>query len=444
MHTLLSLLFALFFISPALAAPAITADGAAALKPKLEQNLKHLADTLKTHGYVLQQTGTLTVEPADTYYAVTTPALALVMPNMVTRSIGMLAINAVPTDNPDILKIAMAIPTPMIDTSADGQTIGKTTIGGQSMTGIWHIAANMFTQVTANYKNIQSTDTTEGSQTNLSNLTIKMLLSEQADKTFSGPSEAVATGLTYTQDNDTYAIESAQMKSIVTGMDATTLIPASHSTNIQINNIGMKKNKPDGTTTTGAIKSITFDGSTSDLRSKLPSMSWAAAMNGFSTSDAALAKILPTTISMKAEANGAAITDFLEGAAQLNKEGSTLNLREFTIDAPAYGLTATASGKTTATGPQGQANITLRGLADLLASASQSSIPPMFTGILTMVQMTGKPAKDAQGRDTLTYDFQMGTDGKLMLNGTDMSGILGGGAKPPAALRSGSSAPAAP
>ena len=53
----------------------------------------------------------------------------------------------------------------------------------------------------------------------------------------------------------------------------------------------------------------------------------------------------------------------------------------------------------------------------------QSLVPPAVVGVLTMVQMTGKQGTDAQGRPSLTYDLKLGADGKLTLNGADLSAL---------------------
>ncbi|MBU6234837.1 MAG: hypothetical protein KGQ41_03245 [Alphaproteobacteria bacterium] len=475
MRTLLVLAFSLLFSGAALAAPAIDKAGADALKPRLEQGLDVLAANFKAKGLLLERTGPLTVEPAGTYYAVTTPSLALIMPGNIKRTIGMVAVNAVPTANPDVLKVAMALPTPIIDTDGMGKAVGKTTIGSQTMNGLWNVPAMMFTQLTANYGNVQTVG--DGFKTTLPQLAVKMLLSDNGKGLYSGPSEAVATNITHETTAKKYTISQLALKTVIEDLDIKaaqtpakkassaslqdtltdmfTRFANGNQTSFSASGISIAQLDGSGQPQTTTIKNITFNGNIGDARTSLPKMEWSGTASGFATTDASFANFMPTTISVNGATSGVPLAELLaaktqaEQAAIMAKSGGLFKLNNFSIDAPAYGLTSIGSVKSGAEGQNASLKLVVRGLPDLLAwlgtlssGPDAKNLPPFLpalTGILAMVQMTGKPATDIQGRPTLNYDVQM-AGGKLTLNGADMTAVLGGlpqgkGATPQAAPR---------
>jgi hypothetical protein len=136
--------------------------------------------------------------------------------------------------------------------------------------------------------------------------------------------------------------------------------------------------------------------------------------------------------------------------------GSRLRVEALRIDTPVAAATLEGEARldhTTALGAVAAFNMAVRGL-DVLAKQVQpvpgakpdEDTQNLLAG-LTMVQAMGAPGKDQNGRDIRTYKLQLGADGKVMLNGTDLSAMFQlpqsqGGAAPAPGARA--TKPAAP
>jgi hypothetical protein len=193
------------------AATAINQAGADKLKPQLLETLKNLEVQLKAQGYTLKQEGPLLIEPAGNYYAITTSALSLTFGANISRNIGMVAINAIPTDDPDIFKVAIAIPTPITDTTADGKQTGIITLGTQNMNGLWHLKANTFIQLAATYKDIQYKNIAENKTFTLPELAATIKLSKNDQNLWSGPTTIDIKNPSYTSPISNVTIQKISM-----------------------------------------------------------------------------------------------------------------------------------------------------------------------------------------------------------------------------------------
>jgi hypothetical protein len=146
-----------------------------------------------------------------------------------------------------------------------------------------------------------------------------------------------------------------------------------------------------------------------------------------------------------------ALTDFIESSALqqdgnaqneagaqvfdlLAKAGSRLEIARFLFKTPALDGTLQGSLKLDAKAMNsavGEGNIMLRGLDGTVKKLTESPRSPETEealGILNMLQLLGQIAKDEKGRETRTYALKLQPDGKVLLNGADMSMMLGGGA----------------
>ena len=127
----------------------------------------------------------------------------------------------------------------------------------------------------------------------------------------------------------------------------------------------------------------------------------------------------------------------------LTQAGSRLEVKALSLDTPAAAATlkgaATFDGKA-AFGMVAGIDMVLRGLDATLkqmqpvpgAKPDPEAQKTMAT--LGLVQALGAPGKDEAGRDLRSYKLDLGADGKIMLNGADMSAVLqsvqGQGGKP--------------
>ena len=116
--------------------------------------------------------------------------------------------------------------------------------------------------------------------------------------------------------------------------------------------------------------------------------------------------------------------------------GSKLRIDSLQIDTPATAATLKGEARfhpQAAFGVVAGFDMVMRGL-----DAAMKQMQPAPGGkvdeetqstlaMLSMVQVMGAPGKDASGRDIRTYKLELGADGRINLNGADMSALLGGG-----------------
>lgn len=115
--------------------------------------LERQAEEAELQDSTLVMEGDVMVEDADTYYAVTLPHLSLEYEDGSRFEIGIIAVNAIPADD-GMIKMTVALPTPMTLKEPDGGAAVKIEIGSQNLSGIWHEKMNSFTKLKAQYKDI--------------------------------------------------------------------------------------------------------------------------------------------------------------------------------------------------------------------------------------------------------------------------------------------------
>jgi hypothetical protein len=147
------------------------------------ENYARESNTAETH---LVMEGSVMVENAGSYYAVTLPHLSFAHPTGEKFEIGIIAINAVPAENKTI-KMTVALPTPMTFYDANGTAKLKTTIGAQTLSGLWHEDMKSFTKLKAQYKDILVQSAIEDTMFRISEAKILANLEQNANGNWSGP-----------------------------------------------------------------------------------------------------------------------------------------------------------------------------------------------------------------------------------------------------------------
>ncbi|PWC31028.1 YdgA family protein [Azospirillum sp. TSO35-2] len=125
--------------------------------------------------------------------------------------------------------------------------------------------------------------------------------------------------------------------------------------------------------------------------------------------------------------------------AAMSKAGTELRVDALTLDTPATAGTASGALRVAAPaafGVTGGATILLKGI-DAAVKAMQpapGAKPDKETqdlmGGLAMLQAMGQAGKDDSGADIRTYKIDLTEAGQLLLNGADMTPMLGGGSEP--------------
>ena len=117
----------------------------------------------------------------------------------------------------------------------------------------------------------------------------------------------------------------------------------------------------------------------------------------------------------------------------LYQPGVQLNVKSLHIDTPMAAVKLNGDARLDGTAKQGavvSVDMVLRGVDALVKEvqpapgARPDEEIQNLAAILTMLQVMGTPSKDESGRDVRDYKLRMGPDGKVLLNGTDLSAML--------------------
>ncbi|WP_148219164.1 hypothetical protein [Azospirillum sp. B510] len=129
----------------------------------------------------------------------------------------------------------------------------------------------------------------------------------------------------------------------------------------------------------------------------------------------------------------------MQAMAAMGQAGTELRIDALNLDTPASAGTASGALRVAtgaAFGVAGGANVVLRGI-DTAVKAMQPAPGAKadketqdLLGGLAMVQALGQAGKDDSGADIRTYKIDVTETGQILLNGADMTALLGGGAEP--------------
>lgn len=144
--------------------------------------------------------GQVTVEPAETYYAVTWPHITLGNPDGEQTEIGLIAMNAAPHDKPGQYKITTALPSPITTQDAEGNRIMAITIGGQNVAGIFDEKLGNFIKMDARLQDVTIILDTGEYVANIPALQLRYDLNEDQGR-LSGPSRFEISDFSLTHAN---------------------------------------------------------------------------------------------------------------------------------------------------------------------------------------------------------------------------------------------------
>lgn len=149
----------------------------------------------------------------------------------------------------------------------------------------------------------------------------------------------------------------------------------------------------------------------------------------------ALSQVLTIAAGKTDDTTGALAAGVLLGA--LGQAASEIRLEKLAVSTPAtsgHAAGAATFSPAAALATTGAFTVTLTGLDNTIKALQPApgkkptkEDQDTLAG-LTMVQALGQPGKDAQGKDARVYKIDITAQGQILLNGTDMSGLLGLGA----------------
>lgn len=432
---------------PLAAAAAVTQDGADRLKTSLSQSLETRAQVLKKEGITLNQTGTMMAEVADNYYAITTPEISMTLPGGVTRNIGMVAINANP-ENGDAnrYRVAVAMPTPINDvaTATPATVLQSLVFGQQSFSGIYDMAVQNITSFDATYKDVSLTRPADALDVRLPELKTSLALAKNGT-TWAGPWDMNAQNFSYTGSGSNFGAASLRTKIGFKDVDFSQKelyarigdrldADASTGNATFTTATGLK-----GTAAQGTLKAqatgLKADKGTLDIDLTVGNIAFEGLTAGYG----------PTSIAVKARGSDLPVKTIItkargmtpkEFSKTLGASGGSVVMERFNIEAAEYGVNASGNFKTAAKGFYGlEGNMKLRvrnpeKLTQWLntpdaAKLFGGAVPPQVIATFAIVQLTGQPGSDEQGRPVKTFDLTATANGKLLLNGTDITSIAG-------------------
>lgn len=512
----LTAVIALAVAGPAWAqAPAVSAEGAAAMRAAIADGLKRtFPDT--ENGTEFRWSGQTQVTPAGDRYDVTLPALTIVSSDDARFDVGSVQLKVAPKAD---ATYAVEAVLPSVMAMQNGKTpAGTLTIGRQRFTGVWSAAVENFVSADLAYGDVALVDK-ENAGLHIGSLTATQDMRPDGPGTWGGPVAGALSDVSLIDANVTL------MKMAGLTMEATygridlgkvsqlKALAATHATGgteppptqilqllggmvgeavMRTRITGLSAGNDEGrfgvdlATFTIGVRDLDRDTSSTVLGfqtdglkieplpgpkqfmpqrfdvqislGNLPNAAIGKAMlalaaleepakdNGKAGNKASMAgkvesgKSKGKKIESDESARDAQATAVvLELAEAASKAGTELRIDHLALDTPATsgavtGAARVASGA--ALGAVGGVQVVLRGL-----DAAANALKPKpgakpdagdqeTLGIVAMLQAMGQQSKDEAGKDVRTYKIDLTETGQVMLNGADMSAMMGMGGQP--------------
>jgi len=211
-------------------------DTAAEVKLKMifTEMIENNKENLAKDGKTLNVIGDINIEDGGKYYAVTLPELVISEVNGDQTQIGMIAVNATPTDNPNNWNMAIALPTPFVKNDAEGTKIGQFNLGTQKFV----------TKLALDYRDLKFSNYEDNEIVDIEKFEVFSDLVETKD-TLSGPTNIKLSDITFAdvKKNKTTTIDEVDVLVEYEGLDILALLQ--NSTNLNINKLGGVKLKAD-------------------------------------------------------------------------------------------------------------------------------------------------------------------------------------------------------
>lgn len=355
-------LLAALLLAPA--APAFANDEAR-LRTVIDHLLASQKNAFEKTGGSFVTNGQTMIERADKYYAVTLPDITLVHPNKSQTALGLIALNASPAGTKK-WNITMALPTPIVTKDAKGNVDSEVVLGRQYFAGLWNEDFQNFSSLKTTYNNVHIKFPQQNNSASINQLAYGFDLSDPTkDKTNVG----FRLGL---EGLSAQGITPAQAR----------LFPTDGTVNIDMKNVPMDK--------LGEIQQQLLSPDNAAGGAPL----WITSLLSQAGAEAIINKV-----ELKNPHTGLLLTGTMkpEPKSPLAHTGK-LTLDVSRLDQLLVGLNESAAG---------------------LPAAEQAKMQALRV-VLTMMSALGQNVGDAK-----RYDVDMTPDGKVMLNGTDFTAVLG-------------------
>ncbi len=496
---------------PAMAAPQIDEQGAQELKAILNEMLDFQKSATAVNQGVMKFEGELKVERAAEYYAVTLPHITIADTSGGFFDMGIISLNAIPTDDPAMWKMSMALPTPMTGYDAQGNPVVSFDISRQRMSGVWHKDFGNFVKLDAAYENLVINAGAAGEGVVIPSMSAMVDLDKNEKDEWSGPAAFAVNGMKvmaggrevfkadkFLANSEVLNISTAAIKQYKDNMTAIAeqalALPeggqASPQHAVGIYNLifDFLGNAWEGFSSEFAVEGLKIEVPAEDAAApktfRLGKATYGLDMRGFKGDNITIASrmsydgvesqlvlpgiegIIPTGANLSYRINNIPYKQIAElgkntlrsslvspEMAQMSgmqmvmvlpqilaQAGTNFELKDLAINGQEnYGLQFTGKVNADAVSPMGitaDVNGRIHGFEWLTGKLSgimnnpqtsqgQKAEVQKAVQTLALLQLLGRQEKDGQGRDVRVYEFKLGPQGQMLLNGADLNAVLG-------------------
>jgi hypothetical protein len=445
-----------------------------------DQQAQIAAQTQRPRKLVLK--GDVTVEPAQSYYAITLPELSLEYPGGSHLDIGLISLNALPHEEAGRFKMTMAMPTPILGFNAAGQETMRIDIGFQKAAGIWHEGLQNFITLDSLYRNIEITfkDRKGDGSMSIGDLRLRYDLKEDGPGRLSGPSRLEISNIDMTSARGgamslgklslSLMLDKALAQLVQEDGDAQTLSTINFAEGMELalgldNFETSSATAPDGTQETLSLKQGGIDFSYGKGSGEFVNADLGFQFSGAAAGNAPpeLSELLPQSGQFKLTHHNiplGTINEALANSGQMPGVGLLLKLPAFMAEAGSYlelretGLQndhydidmdmrvnadLSAANSATATGTLRFAGLdkTLslaQAASDDAKNPKQAASMRSLAGFLEGLKPAGRVEETDDGArgPVHIFDLEMNKTGQILINGQNAFSLLGGAPRPSA------------
>jgi len=462
------------------------ADEASRLESLLERRLAELARP-GTGGWRLAESPDLGVRAEGGQYRITLPHLRLLTPG--GWMVEAVDVQAMATRRGQDWQIAAALPTPLAVFDAEGVLAGRITLGEQNFLGRWTADLRTLTGLDAGLRHLRFTPREGEGGASLDRLTATMKPDSYAAGRWSGPMDFSLSGLEVRDDDgrETLALDRLTAQIRLKGLDVAkyaawnaamarraaaddgregltqaergalqaalpSLDGLLSAANAAIAVEGYRSRTEDGTVSVLGQARLALDASGLDgPRSRL---SLDHDHSGLSVAGPRVTRrVIPATGKARVSAASVPLREILEAARDrlteepelgvraarerfeqrtleaLGRAGTQVRLDGLTLEAPEAGAGADAALTFDGEMPRGLSgglSLALRGVDALIQQVAGGKENPGAALGLYALQGMGRAETDSRGRPIRTYRFEIGADGRILLNGADVTSLITG------------------
>lgn len=455
----------------------INDKGAASLKSMLSAHMENYKKSIKNSGGELKTEGEITIEQGDSYYAATLPATTYKTALNENIKIGLIAVNAIPTNNPDNWKISMALPTPILITNQKDEVIKRIDFGEQNMGGLWSGALDNFSKLSAQYNNFKFTDLSKNNIINIGKIIVQSDLEEKDKDSWSGPTTIQISNFSSNTDNAANKItlddigifikvagfspkakEQALKKLSDTsenngefGNILNTLLNASGDVSTQLTFKNLKINNTTVNQTVTGVDLIQFGFQSGKPKDNKISQNFDVQYQGLGLSPTNKNLLIPKEFKTSISLDNLPLVDVINFASKtitedknsnarqvatqkarmflppkLKEAGTTLLIKNTTLGNSLYNVMLDGNIKPTTTseiGAMGALNIEMTGIDNILKELQKTENGQSMAQQLTLFRLLSEEKGDKN-----ILKLSLDAQGNILANGKDMSAIMGGAA----------------